>query len=136
MEGLDLPWRVRLDGADQELRPFHSQRALALRIECAALPAALALEPPAGLELALGALHWTLDAGAGARTLDAAEAARAAGYEVSAGEGAAGSTVYFTGGARLVLQLVVPPELRGRAGSITLQGTFGRRPRWMEQVNG
>jgi len=135
MEGLELPWRARLDGVEQELRPFHSERAYALRIDCAALPASIVLEPPVGLELALGALRWVLVAEDGQRVAPAAEAAGAAGFEVSEGDVAGESTVFFDHSARHTLEFAVPPELLGRAGTLTLLGAFGRRPRWMELVN-
>jgi hypothetical protein len=134
MEGLDLPWRARSDGAEQVLRPFHSERAYALRFDCDALPASLVIEPPVDLELALGALRLTFAVGDERHSIDAVEVARAAGFEVSAGETADVTTVYFTRTARRTLEFSVPEQLRGRAGSLTLQGSFGRRPRWMEQV--
>lgn len=135
MEGLELPWQARLDGVERELRPFHSERAYALRMDCDALPASIVLEPPVGLELALGALRWVLVVDDGQRVAEAVEAARAAGFEVSEGGAAGGSTVYFDHRARHSLEFSVPPELVGRPGNLTLHGSFGRRPRWMEQVS-
>lgn len=134
MEGLELPWRARLDGVQQELLPFHSERAYALRINCDALPAVIVIEPPVDLELALGALRLTIAPGDTRLTIEAVELARVAGFEVSAGSPTDVETVYFTRAGGRALELFVPEEFHGLTGSVTLQGSFVRRPRWMEQV--